>query len=78
MPESARQAIASELVSLASADGDLHADEVRKLEAIFKRMGIDQKSLYERLHAGTSTTRAAGAMGQAPTWVAPWNVRHAV
>ena len=66
VPERARQAIASELVLLASADGDLHADEVRKLEAIFKRMGIDQKSLYERLHAGTSNTRAAGATS-APT-----------
>jgi tellurite resistance protein len=58
VPESARQAIASELVSLASADGDLHADEVRKLEAIFKRMGLDQRTLYERLHAGTSGTRS--------------------
>lgn len=61
IPESARDAVAAELVSLASADGDLHADEVRKLEAIFKRMGIDQKSLYDRLHAGSSATRTAGS-----------------
>jgi tellurite resistance protein len=60
VPERARDAVAAELVTLASADGDLHADEVRKLEAIFKRMGIDQKSLYERLHAGSSATRATG------------------
>lgn len=60
VPERARDAIAAELVSLASADGDLHTDEIRKLEAIFKRMGIDQKSLYERLHAGSSATHTAG------------------
>nr|WP_280924900.1 MULTISPECIES: TerB N-terminal domain-containing protein [unclassified Ciceribacter] len=60
VPERARDAVAAELVALASADGDLHADEVRKLEAIFKRMGIDQKSLYERLHAGNSATHTAG------------------
>ncbi|MCF1436856.1 hypothetical protein GOZ97_22880 [Agrobacterium vitis] len=60
VPERARDAVAAELVALASADGDLHADEVRKLEAIFKRMGIDQKSLYERLHAGSSATHTAG------------------
>ncbi|MFS2151423.1 TerB N-terminal domain-containing protein [Rhizobium sp. Rhizsp42] len=61
VPEGARHAIASELVLLASADGDLHADEVRKLETIFKRMGLDPKSLYERLHAGTSNPRMVGA-----------------
>nr|WP_267966846.1 TerB N-terminal domain-containing protein [Allorhizobium ampelinum] len=60
VPERARDAVAAELVALASADGDLHADEIRKLEAIFKRMGIDQKSLYERLHAGNSATHTAG------------------
>ncbi|MBB3979748.1 peptidoglycan hydrolase-like protein with peptidoglycan-binding domain/tellurite resistance protein [Rhizobium azooxidifex] len=69
VPERARDAVAAELVALASADGDLHADEVRKLEAIFKRMGIDQKSLYERLHAGNSATRTAGhpSMPSAPS-----------
>lgn len=61
VPELARDAIAAELVSLASADGDLHAEEVRKLETIFKRMGIDQKSLYERLHAGSGATHTAGS-----------------
>ena len=66
VPERARDAIAAELVALASADGDLNADEVRKLEAIFKRLGIDQKSLYERLHAGSSATRTAGH-ASAPT-----------
>jgi tellurite resistance protein len=60
IPDDACQTIASELIALASADGNLHADEVRKLEAIFKRMGIDPKSLYERLHAGTGTQPAIG------------------
>ncbi len=60
VPEGSREAIISELVSLASADGDLHAGEVRKLEAIFKRMGMDQKSLYERLHARPGGSRVAG------------------
>ncbi|WP_155947820.1 TerB N-terminal domain-containing protein [Rhizobium sp. 2MFCol3.1] len=60
VPEGARHVIASELVLLASADGELHADEVRKLETIFKRMGMDAKSLYERLHAGTSNARVPG------------------
>lgn len=69
VPESARDAVAAELVALASADGDLHADEVRKLEAIFKRMGIDQKSLYDRLHAGSGATRATGptSMSSSPS-----------
>lgn len=66
VPERARDAVAAELVTLASADGDLHADEVRKLEAIFKRMGIDQKSLYERLHAGSSATRTTGPTSPPP------------
>ena len=60
VPERARDAVAAELVALASADGEVHADEVRKLETIFKRMGIDQNSLYERLHAGKSEARKAG------------------
>jgi len=60
VPESARDAVAAELVSLASADGDLHADEVRKLEAIFRRMGMDEKFLYEGLHAGSSAMPKVG------------------
>ncbi len=61
VPESGREVIAAELVSLASADGDLHADEVRKLEVIFKRMGIDHTFLYERLHASASSQYSVGA-----------------
>lgn len=61
VPETARDVIATELVALASADGTLHADEVRKLEAIFKRMGLDQKSLYARLQSGTSNIPTAEA-----------------
>lgn len=52
IPLNAREAIASELIATAAADGQVHADEVKKLEFLFKRMGLDNKVLYDRLHDG--------------------------
>lgn len=54
-----RMAVANELVSVASADGNLHAAEVRKLELVFKRMGLGNQVLYDRLHAGSDVRNAA-------------------
>ncbi|MBX3568388.1 MAG: TerB N-terminal domain-containing protein [Rhizobiaceae bacterium] len=51
----AKMTVADELISVASADGNLHAAEIRKLELIFKRMGLANQALYDRLHSGTSS-----------------------
>lgn len=50
VPSEAREAIVSELIVTATADGELHADEIRKLETIFRRMGMPVNDLYDRLH----------------------------
>lgn len=50
-----RMSVADELISVASADGNLHAAEIRKLELIFKRMGLANQALYDRLHSGSSS-----------------------
>ncbi|WP_165403678.1 TerB N-terminal domain-containing protein [Rhizobium leguminosarum] len=50
VPASARTALAAELVSIAGADGTVHAAEVKALEGLFKRMGLDPQSLYTLLH----------------------------
>lgn len=55
IPEASKNAVAEELIATASADGSLHKEEVRKLELIFKRMGISSNELYAQLHDGTST-----------------------
>jgi len=51
----ARLSVADELISVASADGNLHAAEIRKLELIFKRLGLASQSLYDRLHSGSNS-----------------------
>jgi tellurite resistance protein len=49
-----RNAVAAELVVIAAADGKLHPAEVKKLEGLFKRMGLDPQSLYSLLHESGS------------------------
>jgi tellurite resistance protein len=51
----AKLSVADELISVASADGNLHAAEIRKLELIFKRLGLARQSLYDRLHSGPNS-----------------------
>ncbi|MBY3201332.1 TerB N-terminal domain-containing protein [Rhizobium laguerreae] len=55
LQEGAREGIADLLVDIATADGSLHASEVKKLEVLFKRMNVDEKSLYRRLHERRSS-----------------------
>lgn len=55
LQEGAREGMADLLVDIATADGSLHASEVKKLEALFKRMNVDDKSLYSRLHERRSS-----------------------
>lgn len=55
LQEGAREGMADLLVDIATADGSLHASEVKKLEALFKRMNVDDKSLYRRLHERRSS-----------------------
>lgn len=62
VPSDSRSTIADELISVASADGSLHAEEVKKLELVFKKLGIDRGALYDRLHAGSG----GGATTAAP------------
>ena len=57
VPVSARQNLASELVAVAAADGTLHASEIKKLEVLFKRMGLDPQSLYHLLHESNNARR---------------------
>lgn len=54
VPVASRNALAAELVSLAGADGTVHALEVKTLETLFKRMGLERQSLYTLLHEGGS------------------------
>lgn len=56
VPSEAREAIVSELIVMATADGEIHAGEIRKLETIFRRMGLPVDDLYHRLH-GSSRSR---------------------
>lgn len=71
IPEASKNAVAEELIATASADGSLHAEEVRKLELIFKRMGISSDDLYAQLHDGTlknvlSARKPTSDVGNAP------------
>lgn len=50
VPEARREDLADELVAVAAADGILHAREVSQLEKLFRHMGLDETSLYSRLH----------------------------
>jgi len=50
VPPDTREAIVAELIVMATADGELHAEEIRKLETIFRRMGLPVDDLYDRLH----------------------------
>jgi tellurite resistance protein len=54
VPASAKGALAAELVVVAAADGNVHSSEIKKLEALFKRMGLDPQSLYAMLHEAGS------------------------
>lgn len=62
--ENTRVIVAAELVSIASADGDLHPDEVRKIETIFKKMGLGSNALYHHLHNSAAFVR--GDMASEP------------
>ncbi|TCU13741.1 TerB N-terminal domain-containing protein [Rhizobium sullae] len=54
----ARDELANVLIEIATADGSLHAAEVKKLEVLFKRMNVDEQSLYRRLHDRRSSRDA--------------------
>ncbi|TCA99404.1 hypothetical protein E0H93_29390 [Rhizobium leguminosarum bv. viciae] len=56
----AKEAVATELVAVAAADGTLHPAEIKKLETLFKRMGLDEGKLYMRLHDGAQGRRGDG------------------
>ncbi|KQW72363.1 TerB N-terminal domain-containing protein [Ensifer sp. Root127] len=60
VPLQAQVAIAEQLVAMAAADGNIHAEEVKKLETLFKRMGLDHGELYDQLHANLPRNAAAG------------------
>lgn len=55
--EAGREHLADELVAIAVADGTLHAREVSQLEKFFRQMGLDDNSLYSRLHGRVSSDR---------------------
>jgi uncharacterized tellurite resistance protein B-like protein len=57
VPSEAREAIVSELIVTATADGELHANEIRKLETIFRRMGLPVNDLYDRLHGSNPASK---------------------
>lgn len=44
--------VADVLVGAAAADGRIDAQEVTMLEKLFRRLGLDEASLYGRLHGG--------------------------
>lgn len=54
VPVGSREHLASELVGIAAADGSVHPAEIKKLEILFKRMGLDPQSLYHLLHDSSS------------------------
>jgi tellurite resistance protein len=58
IPAEAKAALASELVAIAGSDGNVHPAEVKQLETFFRKLGLEQKSLYDRLHAGGRTAAA--------------------
>lgn len=57
VPPSARSTLAAELVAIAGADGTVHAAEVKTLEGLFKKMGLDPQSLYTLLHESGSNRK---------------------
>lgn len=54
VPADRREDLADELVAVAAADGTLHAREVSQLEKLFRQMGLDENSLYSRLHGSVA------------------------
>lgn len=57
VPLSAKNVLAAELVDIAASDGAVHAAEVKALEGLFKRMGLDQQYLYTLLHESGSSRK---------------------
>ncbi|NKK60266.1 hypothetical protein GFM44_30920 [Rhizobium leguminosarum bv. viciae] len=57
VPAAGKDIIANELVVVAASDGNVHPSEVKKLESLFKRMGLGNDSLYARLHEESQRVR---------------------
>jgi uncharacterized tellurite resistance protein B-like protein len=49
-----RQAIASSVVALAAADGEIDPEEVKILQRIFKLLGLDPEGVFSELHAASA------------------------
>ncbi|MCY1327620.1 spore cortex-lytic enzyme [compost metagenome] len=69
VPRQSREVIAGQLIATAAADGSIHADEVKKLEVLFKRMGLDHARLYDQLHA--NLPRSAEADDDGLSFIVP-------
>jgi uncharacterized tellurite resistance protein B-like protein len=54
LSDAERQAIASSVVTLAAADGEIDPAEVKTLQRIFKLLGLDPESVYAELHAASA------------------------
>jgi hypothetical protein len=46
------------LISIAAVDGEITADEVRKLESLFRDLGLDPAEIYSGLHQAATTIPA--------------------
>lgn len=58
--DSAKQAVASFLASVAQADGIVSPDEVKFLEKVYKALGVDTSRVFTELHAAASGKQTPG------------------
>jgi uncharacterized tellurite resistance protein B-like protein len=75
LSDTERQAIATSVVALAAADGEIDPGEVKTLQKIFKLLGLDPESVYSELHAASAgdgpVVVRRGAPGEAGEAISP-------
>lgn len=65
LPESKRKGVGQLLTTIAAADGEVSADEVRTLERLFGTLGLNPDDVYSTLHAVATAPPAADDLTQA-------------
>lgn len=68
LPDRARAGAGAVLITIAAADGEITADEVRSLERLFGDLDLDPSQIYSTLHAAAASTEVSQHVDDAPVF----------
>jgi len=68
---STKQVLASCMATVAHADGEVTPGEVRRLEAVYRALGVDPKKVFSDVHAVAAKAPGASSAGAVAPTVAP-------